>query len=666
MTTTAVLFEPSYSGPVAATLGDSRRANLPEVIVLHTEKDRTFAVALATHAEGLRRSGRAQLSLYSESKESSDARPDLQIRDRVNRAALVVVLLSPHFIKSETMRLAEQALLLGASIVPVLARVCAWKRTELRRLVPLPRSGGAIDQYPFPDEAYAEVVVDLRESLGRLSGAAHSAERPLDRRKSTVRRKGFSVNQLFSEDTRLDAGYVEPAEYDQLRNALTRPDDALVLEGPAGSGKSAAVKRALKSLALDFVHLSPGDQRLDSLHRPEDVDGWIVIDHFHRLDETRKRRIADLMQLMSDNRRKRGKLILVGVGQLARAILTLNPQLALRFELISMRRQSDTIIDKLLRSWERALNIHFEPRDALMLLAKGSFALARQLAVHAITDARITETQTSPIGVAVSRATLVDRLLKELKFAYDDIFNLVRADAKMVPRGVYLALLWLLSERGDKRLPISELSNRYPQFLRVAETIGYDRLLAPVRESATLSQSVWVDRESVTAADPKLSFYLQHTSFAELINAAGLRGVARINGNGVLKYRVASGNANRFDAIGFAMWDISDGDLFWGREDVRALLPLLSSACETDYREFLQVALQAGISPGTIAHIGRAALDIAHEVLDRARQLGVVKTFLETLRANERFAGYGLDLGRFLTWPPPTNGGKRRSAKGRP
>ncbi len=146
----------------------------PLVTVLHAPQDHSFADALRTHAAVL--TNRDEIQLWFEGAASPGVPRDAEIADRMGRACVVLVLLSAHFIASDTMRIAERALSKGERMVPILARPCDWKSTGFGRLTPLPRSGVPIAQHSQPDVAYTQIVAELRGLVDKAVGsAAHPA-----------------------------------------------------------------------------------------------------------------------------------------------------------------------------------------------------------------------------------------------------------------------------------------------------------------------------------------------------------------------------------------------------------------------------------------------------------------------------------------------------------
>lgn len=628
--------------------GGARSSDAPLAVVLHSPQDGAFAEALRVHAAVLRNTNRARF--WFEGEIDAGARREVEIPRRIEQARVVLVLLSAAFLASDTMALVERALAEGRRVVPILARPCDWKSTAIGKLTTLPRNGVPIAQHASPDEAYAQIIGEMRDLLERLPAADAPAAAPPAGVEVTPARV-LRVEHVFPDGGVPAVTYVEPAEQAQLLEALRRPDRGLVVEGPSAIGKTTAIRRALESLGREFVHLLPGDAGIDALQRPDDVQGWVVVDDFHQLDGDRKKRIAHLLKWMVDRPAGDRKVILVGVGEVARSVLAHNSNLLRRFDDVRIRRQPDAKVEELLTKGEAALNIVFEPRGVITALANGSFALAQQLGALAAGDAGITATERATKRVEVSRARLVDEMLRQLRLAYDDAVTQLLMGDRASPRGVYLALLWLLSRRDDESIPLTGVTNEYPQFIPVVDQLGYERIVAPLCDDGILSECVRVDSRRVTVVDPRFSFYLRNESFSKLARDGGLAGVAAVNADGLLELRGPGHAAPAPGAYGAPMWAVRDGDLFWPRQDVRALVKLLSNGYGANVQALLEVALYAGIPSAMIASHGRAVMDVARDVVDQARTRGLVKKLLEELRKDERIGGFWGEIDEMLGTP---------------
>lgn len=112
-----------------------------------------------------------------------------QIDRRLNKAAIVLLFVSPHFIESRYCSEIEgQAALRRqetgeARVIPIILRPCMWERAPFGRLQALPRDAQPLSRWPDRDEACLDVARGIMAVVdevlgGRSSGGAMPA-RPI-------------------------------------------------------------------------------------------------------------------------------------------------------------------------------------------------------------------------------------------------------------------------------------------------------------------------------------------------------------------------------------------------------------------------------------------------------------------------------------------------------
>ncbi len=105
------------------------------------------------------------------------------IEEQLRTADIVLLLVSPDFRASEFIRSVElrQALerhdLGEARVIPVILRACEWQSAPFARLQPLPRSGKPLASWDDRDEAFFEVVRELREIISAPGDPQNLKER---------------------------------------------------------------------------------------------------------------------------------------------------------------------------------------------------------------------------------------------------------------------------------------------------------------------------------------------------------------------------------------------------------------------------------------------------------------------------------------------------------
>ena len=100
------------------------------------------------------------------------------IDERIERAHVILVFMSPHFLASRYCYEVEGKVALRrhldgtARVIPVVLRPCDWTVTPFGRLQALPKDGVPLSQWGDRDQASLEVARGIMESIGRISAEA--------------------------------------------------------------------------------------------------------------------------------------------------------------------------------------------------------------------------------------------------------------------------------------------------------------------------------------------------------------------------------------------------------------------------------------------------------------------------------------------------------------
>jgi hypothetical protein len=114
--------------------------------------------------------------------------------------------------------------------------------------------------------------------------------------------------------------FVEPAEYNHLKVALRTPGRGVVVEGPSGIGKTTAVRRAAADIGVgDRAQMLSGRNQEDHEIIAEipkmKYRGIVIIDDFHRFDDTTRHKIADFLKELADQEDTRTKVVLIEINK---------------------------------------------------------------------------------------------------------------------------------------------------------------------------------------------------------------------------------------------------------------------------------------------------------------------------------------------------------------
>lgn len=538
-----------HSLPPTSDSGAKTAAPAPAPVlrcfIAYAHRDRDLFDELRKHLSGLVRSQRLDVSSRDEFEVGGSIAG--QMVTEVNQSNLILLLVSPDYLASEALHqvttLAMQRSDTGqVRVVPIIVRATEWSEAPFARLSALPRDGRAITARTDRDSAWVDVVQGLQlvlKDLGGMlatdtrAGTSHPG-RSTARAVSTANESSRGrrrIGDIFRTAGMPDDTFVEPDRFRRLRIALATMGKGLVVEGPSGIGKTAAVKKALQEVKQDQPITW-----LSSVHRDDIVElskrlqgtfeGHLVVDDFHRLDATLKPQLANKIKYLADSDQRNAKITLLGVNHAGMSLTEELPDLAGRVDVFPMGRQPDAKIEQLILQGERAANVVFVRRSEFVLEARGSFYTAQQLCLSAAEQHGIEETMATLTPIDAAPRDVIPDIMNDLdrKFA-QPLLGFAALDHGAPRRGVCLALLWLLSRAQSGHVLLTEARNRLPQpdlgpsFEWLKSTLK--QAIAGVPRIADL---LFYDPQAqlLSIEDPRLEFYLRNLSFEEFGRRAGL------------------------------------------------------------------------------------------------------------------------------------------------
>ncbi|PZS36520.1 MAG: hypothetical protein DLM58_01600 [Pseudonocardiales bacterium] len=192
--------------------------------------------------------------------------------------------------------------------------------------------------------------------------------------------------------------FVEPSAFSHLQVALRTPGRGVIVEGPSGIGKSTAVAKALQAIDQDpnvtrlSARVAADVEYIELLDQLGDV-GIVIIDDFHRLDESTKAVIADLLKVSADAEYAGRTLVLIGINEAGKTLIDSSPDLTNRIDVIRFEVEPDSKIEELVSLGEREANVELSAHSLIVENAKGSFYIAQLLCLEACLQAKILEAQ---------------------------------------------------------------------------------------------------------------------------------------------------------------------------------------------------------------------------------------------------------------------------------
>ena len=161
------------------------------VFFSYSHRDKSFRDELEVHLAMLKRQG--IIGTWHDRRIGPGTDMDRSISEHLESADIVLLLVSPYFLDSEycydiEMDRAMQRHELGeARVIPVILEPCDWQRAPFGRLRATPTDGKPIAKFPNVNDAYLEVVKDIRAAAeellrGRGESPAQREARPTESR----------------------------------------------------------------------------------------------------------------------------------------------------------------------------------------------------------------------------------------------------------------------------------------------------------------------------------------------------------------------------------------------------------------------------------------------------------------------------------------------------
>lgn len=277
------------------------------------------------------------------------------------------------------------------------------------------------------------------------------------------------VEEVFKTSGIPTHTFVRPAAFPRLKVALRTPGRGVIVEGPSGIGKSTAIDKALKELELD------SDVTRLSAREPTDVEylevlpdlgnfGTVIVDDFHRLEESVKARIADLLKVTADAEDAKRKLVIIGINDAGKSLIDTSPDLTNRLEVVRFEVEAPQKIQELVETGERALNVTIAAKPLIVEKSRGSFYIAQLLCMNACIQADVLDRPEETAEVATPYAAVQRQVLERQKDRFGDAVRSFARGTKFRPSGraPYLHILKWLAESDSWSISLEDEMRRHP------------------------------------------------------------------------------------------------------------------------------------------------------------------------------------------------------------
>lgn len=264
--------------------------------------------------------------------------------------------------------------------------------------------------------------------------------------------------------------FVKPVEYTKLIVALRTPGRGIVVEGPSGIGKTTSISKAIEDLGvtgeiLKLTARKKDDRELIAILPEQKNLGTVIIDDFHRLDETIKESIADFMKTLADEEDEKSKLVIVGINKVGDSLIRFATDLNNRIDTIRFEANPEEKVRELVEKGEKALNLTFNTKERIIEDAQGSFHIAQMLCRETCMKAEVLERCNQVLELQISFEAIKAKVLEDLRRLFFSKARLFATGPKLRREGraPYLHMLYWLAISNEWSLQLDQAMIKYPE-----------------------------------------------------------------------------------------------------------------------------------------------------------------------------------------------------------
>jgi hypothetical protein len=192
-----------------------------KAFISYSHRDAWALERLHTHLSMLRRDGLIQEWFDREILAGGDL--DSEIGEQLEDSEIFLLLVSPDFLASDYCYEQEMARALKrheageARVIPIIIEPCDWKASPLGRLKAVPRDGKPVTEWANQNNAFLDVVTELRRVIENGNVAAPSSVQAAPQKVGSAPR--YRVKRDFDE---IDVTDFRTAAFETLRSYFQR------------------------------------------------------------------------------------------------------------------------------------------------------------------------------------------------------------------------------------------------------------------------------------------------------------------------------------------------------------------------------------------------------------------------------------------------------------
>jgi len=151
-----------------------------EVFISYSHKDERLKEGLEKQLEALKAQG--NISVWHDRKLSPGKELDQEISKHLNKAHIILLLISPDFIASDYCNSIEAKKALQrheigeCRVIPIILRPAFWKSAPFRKLVALPTDGEPVTDWKSRDKAFLNIADGIQVAIQEISESLAKSE----------------------------------------------------------------------------------------------------------------------------------------------------------------------------------------------------------------------------------------------------------------------------------------------------------------------------------------------------------------------------------------------------------------------------------------------------------------------------------------------------------
>jgi len=325
--------------------------------------------------------------------------------------------------------------------------------------------------------------------------------------------------------------FVQPYEYRKLLVSLRTPGRGLVIEGPSGIGKTTCVLKILEDITLTNNTLVLSGRKKDDIELISELPdlgeiGLVIIDDFHRLEDSIKKMLSDFIKNLADKEDSKSKVVIIGINQAGNALLHFAHDLTGRIDTIPFEVNSDEKLEELIFKGENALKIKINIAKDIVKEAQGSFHITQMLCHETCIDAGILEEQDEIQETNISIEVVKQKVFSDLSATFLSRAKKFATGPRLRKEGraPYFHLLFWLAHNEEWSLQIDEILAHYQDHRgSVGQIVQKGYLLGHFETNPELKDVIHFEPKTkvLSVEDPKFVYFIRNILWSKFARQVG-------------------------------------------------------------------------------------------------------------------------------------------------